>query len=59
MNTKYYIDYITLKETSGLVAYYQLVRAKDDAILYSNWSLDNIFLHCWHNDIRRDEVTIL
>lgn len=59
MKTKYYIDYITIKETNGIIAYYQLVRRKDDAILYSNYSLDNVFIHCWKSGISYNDVVVL
>lgn len=59
MKTKYYIDYICNKVGSIIEAYYQLVRTKDEAILYANESLDNIFLHCFHEGISKDEIVIL
>ncbi len=59
MKTKYYIDYICNKVGGIIEAYYQLVRTKDEAILYANESLDNIFLHCFHEGISKDEIVIL
>lgn len=58
MKTKYYIDYI-YDNPSGQNYYYQLVRASDDAILYANEDLKNIFLFCWRNDISCKDITVL
>lgn len=59
MKTKYYIDWVSEKHQGDWQAYHQLVRAKDQAILYANESLDNIFLYCFHAGISKDEITIL
>lgn len=55
---KYYIDYI-YDNTTGPNYYHQLVRDKDGAILYANEKLDNIFLHCFHAGISKDDIVIL
>ena len=59
INTKYYIDYICKNVGGRIEAYHQLVRTKDEAILYANASLDNVFLHCFHAGINKSNVTIL
>lgn len=59
VSTKYYIDYICKNAGGKIEAYHQLVRTKDEAILYANESLDNIFLHCFHAGINKSNVTIL
>ena len=56
--TKYVIDYI-YNSTSGINFYHQLVRRSDDAILYANEKLDNVFLRCWEMGIPQDEVVVL
>ena len=56
--TKYVIDYI-YNNTSGINFYHQLVRRSDNAILYANEKLDNVFLRCWELGITRDEVAVL
>ena len=58
-STPYYIDYVINKENGCFDTYYQLVRTKDDAILYASEELDNIFLNCWHRGISKDDVVIL
>jgi hypothetical protein len=55
MQSKYFIDYISKNET-GANFYYQLVRRSDDAILYANENLDNVYLYCWNAGINRDDV---
>ena len=57
--TPYVIDYI-YNNTSGINYYYhQLVRRADNAILYANQSLENVFLRCWELGIPCNEVVIL
>lgn len=56
MKTKYYIAPVT--DSKDFVLYYQLVRRADEAILYSNESLDNIMLHCWHNSISAADIVL-
>jgi hypothetical protein len=56
--TKYFIDYIYNNPT-GSNFYHQLVRRSDNAILYANEKLDNIFIKCWELGITRNEVVVL
>lgn len=56
--SKYYVDYIYNNPT-GENFYFQLVRRSDDAILYANRDLNNVFLHCWHVGISKDDIVIL
>lgn len=58
-STKYYIDYVVIPETNGLISYYQLTRTKDDAILYSNGDINNVFMECWKNGIAYNDVVVL
>ena len=54
----YVIDYIY--DNSGSINFYhQLVRQSDNAILYANESLDNVFLRCWELGIKRNDVVVL
>lgn len=59
--TRYYIDYVINKDQIGRIdsCYYQLVRRSDDAILYANEDLDNVFLHCFHAGISAKDIVIL
>lgn len=59
ITTKYYVDYVCEKTASDFITYFQLVRTIDEAILYANENLDNIFLHCFHIGIHKDDLTIL
>ena len=59
MKTKYYIDWKCEKYQGNFNAYHQIVRSADDAILYANENLDNIFLYCFHAGISKDDITIL
>ena len=52
INTPYVIDYV-------FNAYYQLVRTKDDAILYANLDLQYIFGRCFECGITPAQVVIL
>lgn len=54
----YYIDYIYDKDLSS-EPYFQLVRRKDDAILYANSNLDFVKLRCWELGIKKDDIVIL
>jgi hypothetical protein len=56
--TKYFVDYIYNNPTVSN-SYYQLVRRYDDAILYANKELDNVFIRCWELGITRDEIVVL
>lgn len=58
INTKYYVDYV-YNNPSGENYYHQLVRSKDNCILYAKSNLDNICLFCWGNYIFKKDVTIL
>lgn len=60
VNTKYYIDYVCEFDSSKNVicSYYQLVRTKDDAILYANAKISYIYAECFCRGINKDEVTI-
>lgn len=57
-STEYYIDYI-YNNPSGANFYHQLVRTKDEAILYANPNLDYVKLECWKRGISINQVTIL
>lgn len=57
-NKKYTIDYI-YDNPVGINFYHQLVRNSDNAILYANPTLDNVFLYCFHLGINKDEIIIL
>lgn len=39
--------------------YYQLVRIKDSAILYTNEDLNNVRVFCWEDGIKFDDVILL
>ena len=54
----YVIDYI-YNNTSGINFYHQLVRLSDDAILYANQNLENVFLRCWELGIQQNDVVVL
>lgn len=57
--TKYFIEYTYPTDAYGNQKfYYQLVRTKDCAILYANKDINNVFIHCWKNDIKKVDVTI-
>lgn len=57
-NSKYYIDYIYDNPT-GTNFYHQLVRREDNAILYANPNLDNVFLYCFKVGISKNDIIIL
>ena len=59
MKTKYYIDWKCEKYQGNFNTYHQIVRTADDAILYANESLENIFLYCFHAGYSKDDITIL
>lgn len=60
ITTKYYIDYVDPIDTYGHKQFYhQLVRTRDEAILYSAERLIDVEMWCWHNDIKAREITIL
>ena len=58
IKTKYYIDYIYDKHY-GANYYYQLVRTKDDAILYANENLDYVKIRCRELGIPKEEIILL
>lgn len=60
ITTKYFIDYVCPVDAYGNQSlYHQLVRTKDDAILYANPKLDYVLIECWKRGINKKEVTIL
>jgi hypothetical protein len=56
--SKYYIDYVS-KNTTGENFYHQPVRRRDEAILYANRSINNVFVHCFKSGIRAEDVITL
>lgn len=58
--TKYYIDFVCEYDSNKnlLCSYYQLVRTSDDAILYANADITNIYAECFTSGINKNEVTI-
>lgn len=57
--TKYFIEYVSPVDPYWKKSfYYQLVRTKDCAIIFSNADLQYIFSECWKMDIQKDDVTI-
>lgn len=55
--TKYYIDYI-YDNPNVSNSYYQLVRRSDNAILYANEKLYNVFYRCWELGITNNDVEV-
>ena len=58
MKTKFYIDFVHEKVNGSINCYYQLVRRADEAILYANPDLNNIFLFCFHAGINKEQVVL-
>ena len=56
--TTYYIDYIHDKGNTT-EPYFQLVRRRDEAILYANANLDFVKLRCWELGISKDDIVFL
>lgn len=56
---EYYIDYIYRNPITDGGCYHQLVRRADEAILYANADLNQVFLHCWMVGISREQVVVL
>lgn len=57
--TGYFIEYVCSVDAYGKQSfYYQLVRTKDCAILYSNENIKNVFVRCWQINILYTDVTI-
>lgn len=54
----YFIDYI-YNNPSGANFYHQLVRRKDNAILYANPKLEYVQIECWKLGINTSDVEIL
>ena len=54
----YVIDYV-YDNPGGINFYHQLVRQSDNAILYANENLDNVFLRCWELGIKQNDVVVL
>ena len=54
----YVIDYV-YDNPGGINFYHQLVRQSDNAILYANENLDNVFLRCWELGIKHNDVVVL
>ena len=52
---KYIIDYVYDNE-HGEPNYYQIVRIKDDAILYTNTDRNNVIMECWKRGIPYNET---
>lgn len=60
IKTKYFIDFVCPVDAYGKQSFYhQLVRTRDNAILYANEKLEYIELVCWKRGINKQEVTIL
>ena len=60
IRTKYFIDFVYPIDAYGNQSfYYQLVRTKDNAILFASEKLENVQLYCWKNDINHKDVTTL
>lgn len=58
-NTKYFIEYVYPINAYGKQSFYfQLVRTKDLAILFSNEDLKNVEIECWKMGIAKKDVTI-
>ena len=53
--TKYFVEYVTRPSIPGFIAYYALVRTSDQAYLYANAELDNIWLYCFHAGISKND----
>lgn len=59
MKTKYYIDYI-YGQTIGEDSYHQLVRTRDEAILFANKDLKTVIKYArFELNINSNDLTIL
>lgn len=57
--TKYFVEYSVINNTQdSFLAYYVLVRSCDAALLYASDDLDNIWLHCFHAGINKNDITL-
>lgn len=52
--TPYFIEYVP----EDWQSYFQLVRTKDQAILYANVNLKYVYAHCFTVGIPREQVTV-
>lgn len=53
-STPYFIEYVHENEQF----YFQLVRTKDQAILYANPDLQYVYAHCFSAGITREQITL-
>ena len=56
---KYVIDYVYDNAPGEPNFYYQIVRIKDDAILYANADKNNIIAQCWKRGIPYNETAFI
>ena len=56
---KYVIDYVYDNAPGEPNFYYQIVRIKDDAILYANADRNNVIMECWKRGIPYNETTFI
>ncbi len=56
MAAKYVIDYVYDNAPGEPNFYYQIVRIKDDAILYANADRNNVIMECWKMGIPYSET---
>lgn len=59
--TKYYVDFVCeFDNDHNLInSYHQIVRTEDDAILYANSDIRQIYAECFLRGINRTDVTII
>ena len=55
---KYVVDYV-YDNPNGINYYYQIVRIKDNAILYANPDRNNIVMEAWKMGLKFDEVSFV
>lgn len=55
-NTPYFIEYIHEGDSNSF--YFQLVRTKDEAILYANPEIEFVFSRCFQLGITKEQITI-
>lgn len=56
---KYVIDYVCDKPFGEPNFYYQIVRIKDNAILYANTDRNNVIMECWKLGIPYNETAFI
>lgn len=56
---KYVIDYVYDNAPGEPNYYYQIVRVKDDAILYANPDKNNVIAECWKRGIPYNETAFI